>query len=189
MDNIGDKISFLEDKINLINQNVQFNINLTWTLFGVIIATAGAALVFLAKILVDKVVKKELSIMEERILKSIKNNPEYINISGETIFQIQSGNILENNVLSNIISIGFIIRIDEKYNLEFPPRVDIYYENRDDHICKLDDFEIFTSKNENFNIIKLNKNDIFIQTSIKENMKDAFKTPVYYNLQFKNKNY
>ncbi|MDU6304743.1 MAG: hypothetical protein E6585_23995 [Serratia marcescens] len=69
MEEIINKITFLEDKMDLITQNYQFVIGTFIGVLGIAIAIAGGALVVLAKSWFDKKVEKELREVNEEISK------------------------------------------------------------------------------------------------------------------------
>ncbi|WP_251860382.1 hypothetical protein [Clostridium sp. Marseille-Q2269] len=67
MQNINLEIDALSDKINTINQNVQFNITLMWAIAAVVVAIVGFAIYFITKEWTKKCVKKELEEMRNDI--------------------------------------------------------------------------------------------------------------------------
>lgn len=92
MEKLATKVSFLEDKINLINQNSQFNITLMWTIFGVSIAIAGASLVILARSWIDKCVKNEL--------KKINKEVEELKVSNNMLIK-KINNMVKSEISDN----------------------------------------------------------------------------------------
>ncbi|WPC43362.1 hypothetical protein [Clostridium sp. JS66] len=62
------KIDSLEKQINLVQNNVNFSLGLTWAILSVIIAATGVSLYFLVKILVNKRVEDELKIIKKDII-------------------------------------------------------------------------------------------------------------------------
>jgi hypothetical protein len=72
MEEITNKLVNLEEKINLINQNTQFSINLFIGILGIAIAIAGVALYKLAKMWVAENVDKELREIRKE-LNDLKN--------------------------------------------------------------------------------------------------------------------
>lgn len=73
MPDINLKINALSDKINTINQNVQFNITLIWSIAAVVVAIVGFAIYFITKEWTKKCVKKELEEMQNDINVLKKN--------------------------------------------------------------------------------------------------------------------
>lgn len=113
-----DVANSLNEKINLINQNVQYNINLTWTILGVAITIAGIALFTLSKVWVNKRVDEELP-------KVVKANPPIFYYNGKLVKAWESYN---EEIKYN--SMG-IISIDCKklniINLDFPIELKLFH--------------------------------------------------------------
>lgn len=79
---IVQQINDLSDRIQQVSDNNQYLINLTWTILGVVIAVIGFALFFLAKILVNSKVEKEI---DKRLLDLLKSNPPIFIASGTAV--------------------------------------------------------------------------------------------------------
>lgn len=113
-----DMANSLDNKIDLINQNVQFNINLMWTMLSVVVATAGVALYALARMWVNKRV-------DEALPKAIQDNPPVLYFKG-ILNGIQSIQDRHGNCFSE----GIIYIDTKKYGieyLEFPVELDFFY--------------------------------------------------------------
>lgn len=180
---LSSKMDSLEKLFNLYQQNINFNIALTWSVFLGVIAITGGALYILAKMWVDKRVKIELEPMRQKVIDSIKETPEFITIQGQT-------HISEQLVSGTDINLGVLFNLDEKYEIYFPPQIDLYYKSKNDELIKLSQYKVLTSQNEKRFVLK--KNDLMIRFKRQEDMKDPvddFKTEIHYNIVWKNKKY
>lgn len=70
------QIDFLTDKVDLINQNIQFNINTFLTVLAIALAIAGGAAIVLAKYLFNKRFEEEAKKIDEKIKNYVKENPQ-----------------------------------------------------------------------------------------------------------------
>jgi hypothetical protein len=80
---IVQKINDMNDLIQQVSSSTQNNINLTWTILGVVstvvIALFGTALFFLVKIMVNDKVNKEI---DKRLINLLESNPPIFMASG-----------------------------------------------------------------------------------------------------------
>lgn len=67
IDQITNELKNLSDKMNLIDNNVKFNLQMYWAVLAVMVAVIGMALYFLIKQFVNYAVNKELSKIDDRI--------------------------------------------------------------------------------------------------------------------------
>lgn len=95
MEELVQHILSLDSKVNLVNQNVQFNISLMWAIFGVSIAIAGAALVILARTWVDKSVKRELNLVTTEV-ENLKKSTNDIQLTVDNIINKNNNLIISS---------------------------------------------------------------------------------------------
>lgn len=67
IEKIQEQLEYLSDKIDLINNNLQFNINMFLAIIGVALVISGGALMILVKNIVNKRVNDELDKIDIRI--------------------------------------------------------------------------------------------------------------------------
>lgn len=67
IDQITNELKNLSDKINLIDNNVKFNIQMYWAVLAVMVAVIGTAIYFLIKQFVNYTFNKEISKIDDRI--------------------------------------------------------------------------------------------------------------------------
>lgn len=118
------RVDYLEKLINVIQNNVNSSMQLFIGMLGLIAAVLAAAIYFLVKILVNKRVEEELP-------KVIQNNPPILYFKG-LLNKIQSVADLKQN---NIWFVEAILDIDVRQftisSIEFPLELEIfYYEKR-----------------------------------------------------------
>lgn len=132
----------LDDKINLINQNVQFNINIMWVILGVVVATSGVALYALAKMWVNKRVESELATIRDSIkrelsieLKSelkeyIKDNQQFQWASGTSV--VYNNEVMINGLIMGKMSAEHLpIKLDV-FSVSTNKKIEHDYEVRSD---------------------------------------------------------
>lgn len=86
MQDITLKIDALSDKINLINQNVQFNVTVIWTMIGILVTVAGIVLYNLAQKWVEKAVNKKINAIKLELKDELsKENDKNISLQSEKI--------------------------------------------------------------------------------------------------------
>lgn len=115
------KVEYLEKLINTIQNNIISNIELTWTILSVVVATAGVALYALSKVWVNKRVDEELP-------KVIRDNPPVFYFKG-VLSKVQT--VQDDN--GGCYSQGIIDLDIEKYNIKdikFPMQLDLFYYER-----------------------------------------------------------
>lgn len=82
LNQISTKVEYLEKLFNLNQQNINFNINLTWTILATVVAIIGLALYFLAQMWVSKRVDAEMvkfkNIYTAEMKSIIFNNPQIL---------------------------------------------------------------------------------------------------------------
>lgn len=74
---LAQSVKALTEMFNVLQQNVQFTVNVILAVLGIAITIAGASLVVLAKYWVNKRVDEELSKIDERIKRTIEDNPQF----------------------------------------------------------------------------------------------------------------
>lgn len=76
------KIEYLEKLINVVQQNVNFSLGLTWAILGVVIAAIGVAVYFLVKVWFDSRFKEESEKIDIKIKNYIRDNPQLMWANG-----------------------------------------------------------------------------------------------------------
>lgn len=104
---LTNKVEALNDKINLIDGTVQFNLTLHWSIIIGVITIAGVALYFISKSIIQTGIDKGINkILDNNKLKLDKNNPEIIGSLKLSNSQDDNTNIrlvkLENEPVINI---------------------------------------------------------------------------------------
>lgn len=113
-DGISSKVDNLEKLFNLNQQNINFNLILTWTVLGVMVAVIGIALYFLAKMWVDKAVKENLEKIKKDIINQIDQSKKITVVRNVTI----SGKIIATtrfDFKAGIIKIHFGLEENQIY--------------------------------------------------------------------------
>ena len=119
------KIDYLEKLYSQSQQNINYNLSLTWTILGVVVAIIGIALYFLAQMWVNKKVDIEMNIFREKYLKEMEslifNNPQILQLDVEvypddngefTIALPEQYKIVNNNDLRMYSNTWFVEMIE-----------------------------------------------------------------------------
>ena len=69
---LAKQINNLTETVKLIDSNVKFNLQVTWSVLAFVVATAGAALYFMVKVMVDKKVEDQLDKRLEALKDMVK---------------------------------------------------------------------------------------------------------------------
>ena len=179
--NNSNSFESLSEKIDIIDDNIKFNINLTWTILGFVVASAGVALYNLCKIWVNKQVeylmkqngKKLRDEMKERRKELKEVNKKIENLLPQYHVIVKKCSLGDDNITTLFMpqTVG-----DEDYEISYNPYTD---------------FEVFyydegTRKNIPFEIYQVYKNSYdFHILSDKFSMDDK----VYVKMKFINKEY
>lgn len=129
------KFDSLEKEIDLVQNNVNFSLCLTWTILGVVVAIIGVAVYFLTRIWVNKRVKDELP-------KAIESNPPILYFNG--ILKKISSNKDENEYWYTKAKIELDCEKFKLRTLNFPVELNLYYlESRDFKKFKMVENNVF----------------------------------------------
>lgn len=93
INSLKQQIDFLAEKINLINQNIQFNISTFLTVLTIGLAIAGGAAIVIAKYLFDKRFEEETKKLDIKIKNTIAENPPilYFKAGTGTLLSLEDG--------------------------------------------------------------------------------------------------
>lgn len=122
---LANRIEYLEKLINVIQNNVNFSLGLTWAILAVVVATSGLALYNLSKIWVNKRVEQEL----DKKLDIIKNNilddmKQYMYKHPE--FLIYNFKISVNQYKTFIIEFKECEHINPNFSLDCTNKLEVY---------------------------------------------------------------
>lgn len=116
------KTEYLEKLINVIQQNVNFSLGLTWAILGVVIAAVGIALYFLVKIWFDSRFKEEAEKIDIKIKNFIRDNPQIMWAKGTCGIIFEDLKKAERCYLINGL---------KDFKLENMMYLDLFYESND----------------------------------------------------------
>lgn len=118
INSLQQQIDFLTHKIDLINQNIQFNINTFLTVLAIALAIAGGAAIIIAKYLFNKKFEEESNKIDDKIKKFVINNPQYLCTSGQILLKdngMLEGNKIKIGVMEQRdLKIGCLNKLDIK---------------------------------------------------------------------------
>lgn len=173
------EIEHLKDFVNTIQNNVNFSLGLTWAILAVVFGILGVTGYFLIKTMFNSRFEEESKKIDNKIIKYIKENPQMINQVGKMIIPAERS-------IDNVWFLESIIRYDGKKDVDFPPKIELYYENINKQLVKINDFHIIREDN----IYKMNENDFIIQFKKPNDIAtDYTKRILYYNISWSNKIY
>jgi hypothetical protein len=78
MKEIGSKIESIENQINLVQENVNFSLGLTWAILSVLVAVIALTSFVSIKGWFDKRFNEEAKRIDQRVLSFLKDNPQIL---------------------------------------------------------------------------------------------------------------
>lgn len=123
LEQIQNKLDYLEKLFNINQQNVNFNLALTWTILGVIIAAIGASLYFLSKTWVNNAVNKEISSIKATLTSKMLSY-----VSGE-FYHTLTPDSLERFILMGFKPLTLNLSIKNDYNIDEYIHISSGYKN------------------------------------------------------------
>ncbi|MCY6355369.1 hypothetical protein [Clostridium sp. ZS2-4] len=142
------RIEYLEKLINSMQQNLI----LTWTILGVVVASAGIALYNLSKIWVNNRVEQELDKKLEQIKSNIKQEMmDYIKTNPQVCYARGSNAIIMSEMIGYDWYSTINLYLGQKISLEFPTKLEVYYIKGNDKII-VEDIQANVGENNSIKI-------------------------------------